>query len=199
MRPSPCHSGVTQSRKCHQPWQDPSSWPNSQPLPRIRPPQYRRPSANTQRHHPFKFGHQHLLIPPSFWRFVHQRHRDGNSTFSGNNSTFSRYPTCKRLLECGRWHFHPSTVAFGAFDGVGAQDYMVSLLLSRLKMCFSIDFANNLIEKSPTSAAAAIIDPTIVFLIGEDHPRPPKNEGSKEWVGINLNILWGERNRWVIS
>jgi hypothetical protein len=69
------------------------------------------------------------------------------------------------------------------------------LLLSHLKICFSIDFANNLIEKSPTSAAAAIIDPTIVFLIGDDHPRPPKNKGIKEWVGINHNILWGERNR----
>jgi hypothetical protein len=62
-------------------------------------------------------------------------------------------------------------------------------------MCFSINFANNLIEKSPTSAAATIIDPTIAFLIGEDHLQLPKNEGSKECVGIDLNILWGERNR----
>jgi hypothetical protein len=72
---------------------------------------------------------------------------------------------------------------------------MVSLLLSRMKRCFSIDFASNTIEKSPTSAAATIIDPTIAFLIGEDHLQPPKNGGSNEWVGINHNILWEERIR----
>jgi hypothetical protein len=58
-------------------------------------------------------------------------------------------------------------------------------------MSFSINFADNLIEKSPASAAAAIIDPTIVFLDGEDHLRPPKNRESEKWVGINHNILWG--------
>jgi hypothetical protein len=67
---------------------------------------------------------------------------------------------------------------------------MDSILLSSLKRCFSIDFANNLIEKSPTSAAAAIIDPTIAFLIGEDHPRLPKNGGAKK-VGIKNNIIMG--------
>ena len=69
---------------------------------------------------------------------------------------------------------------------------MVSLLLFCLQMSFSINFANNLIEKSPTSAAPAIIiDPTIVFLDGEDHLRPPKNIESEEWVGINHNICGG--------
>jgi hypothetical protein len=49
-------------------------------------------------------------------------------------------------------------------------------------MSFSINFANNLIEKSQTGAAVAIIDPTIVLLDGE-------------WVGINHNILWGNPMR----
>ena len=57
---------------------------------------------------------------------------------------------------------------------------MVSLLLFHLKMCFSINFANNLIENYPTSAVAAIIDATIAFLNGEDHPRPPNSGGSEE-------------------
>ena len=74
--------------------------------------------------------------------------------------------------------------ALDEFDGVGAQDYMVSLLLFCLQMSVSINFANNLIEKSPTSADAAIIDPTIVFLDGEDHHlQPPKSRESEEWVG----------------
>jgi hypothetical protein len=70
---------------------------------------------------------------------------------------------CKWLLECGRWGFNPSTVALDKFDGVGTEDYTVSLLLFCLQMSFSVNFANNLIELSPTSAAAAIIDRTIVF------------------------------------
>ena len=76
---------------------------------------------------------------------------------------------------------------------------MVSLLLFCLQMSFSINFAYNLIEKSPASAAAAIIDPTRVFLDGKDHLRPPKNRESEEWVGINHNILWENLMRWVIS
>jgi hypothetical protein len=55
---------------------------------------------------------------------------------------------------------------------------MVSFVLFYLQTSFSINFANNLIEKYPTSAAAAIINAEIVFLDGEDHLRPPKNGGS---------------------
>ena len=72
---------------------------------------------------------------------------------------------------------------------------MVSFVLFYLQTSFSINFANNLIEKYPTSAAAAIINAEIVFLDGEDHSRPPKNGGSDEWVGINHNILLGKRNK----
>ena len=50
---------------------------------------------------------------------------------------------CKRLLECGLWRFNPSAVAFDTFDGVGAQDYTVSLFLFHLQMSFYINFANN--------------------------------------------------------
>ena len=73
--------------------------------------------------------------------------------------------------------------------------------ITRLVYCylfaneFFYQFANNLIEKSPTIAAAAIIDPTIVFLDGEDHLQPPKTRESEEWVGINHNILWGNPMR----
>ena len=45
------------------------------------------------------------------------------------------------------------------------------------------------------SAAAAIINVTIVFLDGEDHLRPKKNGGSEEWVEINHNILSGNPMR----
>jgi hypothetical protein len=55
---------------------------------------------------------------------------------------------------------------------VGAQDYTVRLLLFCLQMSFSIDFANNLIEKSQTSATQL-----------SDYPRPPKNRGNEEWWG----------------
>jgi hypothetical protein len=70
---------------------------------------------------------------------------------------------CKRLLECGFWRFNPSAVAFDTFDDVGAQDYTVSLFLFHLQMSFYINFANNLIEKYQTSAAAAISNAAIVF------------------------------------
>ena len=59
-------------------------------------------------------------------------------------------------------------------------------------MSFSINFANNLIEKSPTSAAAVIIDPTIVFLDGEDHLRPPKNIERWRMGGDQPQYLVGE-------
>jgi hypothetical protein len=68
-------------------------------------------------------------------------------------------------------------------------------LFFHLQTSFSIDFTNNLIEKYPTSATAAIINAEIVFLDGDDHCRPPKNGGSEEWVGINRNIQLGERNK----
>jgi hypothetical protein len=56
-----------------------------------------------------------------------------------------------------------------------------------------VDIANNLIEKHETSAAAAIINPIIVFLIEEDRPRLPKNGGSEEgWD--QPHILWGKHN-----
>ena len=72
---------------------------------------------------------------------------------------------------------------------------MVSFVLFYLQTSFSIDFTNNLTEKYPTSATAAIINTEIVFLDGEDHLRPPKNEGSEEWLGINHKILLGKRNK----
>ena len=62
---------------------------------------------------------------------------------------------------------------------------MVSLLLFCLQMSFSINFSNNLIEKYPTSATAAIINTEIVFLDGDDHSRQLMNGGSEELVGIN--------------
>ena len=72
-------------------------------------------------------------------------------------------------------------------------------MLFPLQMCFSINFANNLIEKYQMSAVAAIINTTIVFLDGEDHLRPITNGGNEEWTGINHNILWGNLMRWTIS
>jgi hypothetical protein len=60
----------------------------------------------------------------------------------------------------------------------------VSFVLFHLKMSFSADIANNLIEKHETSAATAIINPTIAFLVEEDRQRLPKNGGVKK-VGIN--------------
>ena len=56
---------------------------------------------------------------------------------------------------------------------------MVSFVLFYLQSSFSINFTNNLIEKYPTSAAAAIINTEIVFLDGDDHSRPLKNGGVK--------------------
>ena len=72
---------------------------------------------------------------------------------------------------------------------------MVSFVLFYLQTSFSINFTNNLIEKYPTSATAAIINTEIVFLDGEDRLQPPKNGGSEELVGINYNILLGKRNK----
>ena len=72
---------------------------------------------------------------------------------------------------------------------------MVSFVLFYLQTSFSIDFTNNLIEKYPTSATAAIINTEIVFLDGDDHSRPLKNGGSAELAGINYNILLGKRNK----
>jgi hypothetical protein len=60
-------------------------------------------------------------------------------------------------------------------------------------MSFSADIANNLIEKHETRAAAAIINPTVAFLVKEDHPRLPKNRGSEEG-GDQPHILWGKHN-----
>jgi hypothetical protein len=68
-------------------------------------------------------------------------------------------------------------------------------VLFYLQTNFSIDFTNNLIEKYPTSAAAAIINTEIVFLDGDDHLRQLKNGGGEEFVGINYNILLGKRNK----
>jgi hypothetical protein len=58
--------------------------------------------------------------------------------------------------------------------------------------CFSINYANNLIEKSPTSASEAIINAAIVFLDGEDHPQPQMNRGSEDLMGMNSNISGGK-------
>ena len=60
---------------------------------------------------------------------------------------------------------------------------MVSFVLFYLQTSFSIDFSNNLIEKYPTSATAAIINAEIVFLDGgiiRDHQRIG---GVKNWWG----------------
>ncbi len=46
---------------------------------------------------------------------------------------------------------------------------MVCFVLFYLQTSFSIDFANNLIEKYPTSAAAAIINAIKSVLDREDH------------------------------
>jgi hypothetical protein len=62
---------------------------------------------------------------------------------------------CKQLLECGCWHFNPSETLHCASDDIYWPSFMVSLLLSCLKRCFSINFANNLIEKTPMSPEAA--------------------------------------------
>jgi len=65
---------------------------------------------------------------------------------------------------------------------------MVSFVLFYLQTSFSIDFTNNLIEKYPMSAAAAIINAIITVVDGVDQMRPPKNGGREEWVGIDNNL-----------
>ena len=72
---------------------------------------------------------------------------------------------------------------------------MVSFVVFYLQTSFSIDFANNLIEKYPKSAAVAIINAEMVFLDEKGHSRPPKNGGSEELVMINHNILLGKYNK----
>jgi hypothetical protein len=47
------------------------------------------------------------------------------------------------------------------------------------------------------SAAVAIINPAIAFLVGEDRLRLPKNGGSEEG-GDQPHILWGNPMRWAI-
>ena len=56
------------------------------------------------------------------------------------------------------------------------------------KWVFHRNIANNLIEKYPTSAAAAIINAIITVVDGVDQMRPPKNGGREEWVGIDNNL-----------
>ena len=58
-------------------------------------------------------------------------------------------------------------------------------------MSFSINFSNNLIENYPTSAASAIIKTEIVHLDGDDHLRPLKKGGVKNWWG-STKISCGE-------
>ena len=58
-----------------------------------------------------------------------------------------------------------------------------------------IDFTNNLIKKYPTSAAAAIFNTEIVFLDGDDHSRPLKNGGVKNWWGSTTISCWGSATR----
>ena len=72
---------------------------------------------------------------------------------------------------------------------------MVSFVLFYLQKSFSIDFTNNLIEKYPTSATAAIINTEIVFLDGDDHSRPLKNGGSENWWGSTTISCWGSAIR----
>ena len=58
---------------------------------------------------------------------------------------------------------------------------------------FSINFANNLIEKYQTSAAVAIINAQIPFLDGEiicDH----QGAGGVKNVATKDNISWGEHD-----
>jgi len=64
---------------------------------------------------------------------------------------------------------------------------MVSFVLFYLQTSFSIDFANNLIEKYPTSAATAIICDSVLGWKGSF--ATAKEWGIEELVGINHNIL----------
>ena len=68
-------------------------------------------------------------------------------------------------------------------------------MLFHLKMSFSANIANNLIEKHETSAAAAIINPTIAFLVEEDRPQLPKNGGSEEGGDQQPHIFWRSTTR----
>jgi hypothetical protein len=72
---------------------------------------------------------------------------------------------------------------------------MVSFVLFYLQTSFSIDFTNNLIEKYPMSAAAAIINTEIVFLDGDDHSQPLKNGGVQNWRGSTTISCWGNATR----
>jgi hypothetical protein len=56
--------------------------------------------------------------------------------------------TAKQTLECGQGCCKPTTTARDVSDSDGTQEKTVSLVLFHLKMSFSTDIANNLIEKT---------------------------------------------------
>ena len=71
-------------------------------------------------------------------------------------------------LEHSRQCFNPTATAPDAFNKIFSPNLTVSLLFFHLQISFSTNIENNLIEKYPTNAVAAIIDAIITVLDGED-------------------------------